>query len=187
MNKIILSICLVLIALMGIACVSACDADNCTSNEIVQYDVDGYAVDNSSADDAAPYDIDENGVDNSSLNDRAPNDIDESGVDNNSTDDAFPYDLEQYGIDNCPTDGKTPYNVYEHAYYDEDNMAWVDHDLYEFAAEVIWYFNDDGAIDIFIHELGISENDACWLYYMVIQYYHIVEGIAPPDDYDPWI
>ena len=33
MNKIILSLCFVLIALMGIACVSACDVDNCDDDQ----------------------------------------------------------------------------------------------------------------------------------------------------------
>ncbi|WP_197031812.1 hypothetical protein [Methanobrevibacter sp. YE315] len=165
---------MVLIAFMGIAGVSACDVDNCTAN------------------DTAPYDIEQNGIDNSPANATAQNDVNESCAENSSADDEFPYDLEEYGIENFLTDDKKPYNVYEHAYYDEDNNAWVEHDLYYFAGEVIMNFNDEGSVEIFMHELGISEREAWWLYFVVIDYYHIVENIAPPDEYDrliyydPW-
>ena len=44
MKKIIFSICFVLITLMGIACVSACDANNCTvdNQQISECDIDNY-------------------------------------------------------------------------------------------------------------------------------------------------
>lgn len=183
MNKTILTLCLVLIALMGIASVSAGDADNCTLNEIEQHDVEEYLVDNSSAD-ATPYDAEEFGDDNSSSN-TTLHDAEENGVANSCEDDSFPYDLEQYCIDNCPADGITPYNIYEHIHFDGWDNLWVDRELYEFAIEVIWYFNEDSAVEILAHELGISEDEASWVYVMAIEYHHIVYNIPPPDEYDP--
>lgn len=184
MNKMILTLCLVLIALMGIASVSAGDADNCTLNEIEQYDVEEYRVDNSSAD-STPYDVEEYGAENSSSNSTLPYDVEENGVDNSSEEDDFPYDLEEYCIDNCPADGITLYDVYEHIHFDGWDNFWVDTELYEFAIEVMWYFNYDAAVEIFVHELKISEQDACWVYAMVLEYHHIVYNIPPPDEYNP--
>lgn len=44
MNKIILSLCFVLISLLGIACVYSSDVDNCTSADIQQSDLENITV-----------------------------------------------------------------------------------------------------------------------------------------------
>ena len=53
MKKIIFSICFVLITLMGIACVSACDANNCTvdNQQISECDIDNCAIDDNTVED----------------------------------------------------------------------------------------------------------------------------------------